>query len=231
MDPNASGPKPDPKKLPPPRSLLSNPALLVVLMLMVGTVAYIYQHLRAQTAITYGFFLEQLEAGNIAEAQIDGLEVTGKFIKPPLLPTRTKTLEQPIRTVSYGLFLQQLDADNIAEAHSDGRELVGKFKHVVVPPSKPAAAATGSAPVVAASPTATGTAAAPAPAPIATADAKATAAAKDAALDFRVLLSANAGKGLEDRLLEKLGANYSIESSLDRPGTSLSSVGPTGRAS
>jgi cell division protease FtsH len=214
MDPNASGPKPDPKKLPPPRSLLSNPALLVVLMLMVGTVAYIYQHLRAQTAISYGFFLEQLEAGNIAEAQIDGLEVTGKFIKPPLLPTRTKTLEQPIRTVSYGLFLQQLDADNIAEAHSDGRELVGKFKHAVVPPAKPAA--TGPLPAAAASPTATGTAAASAPAPSSTADAKATTAARDAALDFRVLLSANAGKGLEDRLLEKLGANYSIESSLDR---------------
>lgn len=217
MDPNASGPKPEPNKLPPPRSLLSNPALLVILMLMAGAIAYIYQHVRAQTVISYGFFLEQLEAGNIAEAQIDGLEMTGKFIKPPMLPTKTKTIEQPVRTVSYGLFLQQLDADNIAEAHSDGRELVGKFKRAVV--ASPAAA-TGPAPAVAAGPTATGAAAtgtaAAAPTPTATGETKPTPAAKDAALEFRVLLSANAGKALEDRLLEKLGPNYSIESSLDR---------------
>lgn len=231
MDPNASGPKPEQNKLPPPRSLLSNPALLVILMLMAGAVAYIYQHVRAQTVISYGFFLEQLEAGNIAEAQIDGLEMTGKFIKPPMMPTKMKTVEQPIRTVSYGLFLQQLDADNIAEAHSDGREVVGKFKRAVGPPAKPAA--TGTAPAASATPTSTGTAAA-APTPTATGDAKsAPAATKDAGLDFRVLLSANAGKALEDRLLEKLGPNYSIESSLDRflaprypEGTSIAKAEP-----
>jgi len=116
MDPNASGQKPEPKKLPPPRSLFSNPALIVVLMLLVVSVFYVVDRIRARSAINYGFFLEQLEAGNIAEARIDGLEVSGRFVDPPYYPTATKTQERTIQTISYGQLLAQLDADHIPEA-------------------------------------------------------------------------------------------------------------------
>src|SRR6188474_801854 len=98
---------------------------------------------RAQ--ISYGYFLEQLNAGNIAEARINGLEVTCKFVTPPTLPAGKLKLKQ-VPAVSYGLFLAELNRDNVAEAHSDGREVVGRFK---APPLA------GSAPVSNPSPTAT----------------------------------------------------------------------------
>ncbi|MCE9608516.1 MAG: ATP-dependent zinc metalloprotease FtsH [Planctomycetia bacterium] len=156
--------------------------------------------------------MEQLEAGNVAEARIDGLEVSGRFVEAPQVPVPTKTQPHTIRTISYGLFLAQLDADNIAEAHSDGHELVGRFKRAVGETRSPTAAP---APTATPSPTST---AAPTPSatPTATGSVAASAAAADFALDFRVLLSANAGKELEDKLVAKLGANYFIESSLDR---------------
>ena len=209
MDPNASGQKPEPKKLPPPRSLFSNPALIVVLMLLVVSVFYVVDRIRARSAINYGFFLEQLEAGNIAEARIDGLEVSGRFVDPPYYPTATKTQERTIQTISYGQFLAQLDADNIAEAHSDGRELVGRLKRPIAAPP-----ATGAAPATAptGTPGPSASASAPAPAPAAV-DPNSP---KDFALHFRTLVSPNGGKELEDRLIAKLGPNYSIESSLDQ---------------
>jgi cell division protease FtsH len=209
MDPNASGQKPDPKKLPPPRSLFSNPALIIVLMLLVVSVFYVVDRIRARSAINYGFFLEQLEAGNIAEARIDGLEVSGRFVDPPYYPTATKTQERTIQTISYGQLLAQLDADNIAEAHSDGRELVGRLKR---PISSPGTAPATPVPAATAAPSPTASASPPAPAPAAV-DPNSP---KDFALYFRTLLSANGGKDLEDRLIAKLGPNYSIESSLDR---------------
>ena len=37
--------------------------------------------------ISYGFFRQQLEAGNIANIDLQGLKITGEFKDPPLDPS------------------------------------------------------------------------------------------------------------------------------------------------
>lgn len=155
---------------------------------------------RAQ--ISYGYFLAQLEAGNVAEARIHGLELSGKFVHPPTIPPG-KLVPKSVPTIGYGLFVSELERQNVAEAHTDGRELVGRFK---APPQAPA--------VVTPTPSATS------PAPISTATGTAASVktddkAKPPVLDFRTRLGLHAGKELEDKLIASLGANYTVESSLD----------------
>ncbi|MBL9094300.1 MAG: ATP-dependent zinc metalloprotease FtsH [Planctomycetaceae bacterium] len=150
---------------------------------------------RTRSAIPYGFFIEQLEAGNIAAVDIDGYDISGRFVDPPLIPPPTETKAVTIPTIGYGRFVEELREGNVAEAHTDGRELVGKFKKSI---RKPAAAPKPTA-------SATGTAAAAAPA-----------TTPEAGRDFRVLLGVYAGKDLEDELVRTLGANYSVETSLEK---------------
>ena len=197
MEQSPPGPTPEPKPSPSqqPRPLLMSRTivLIAISMLIIGA-WFAIDRARTRSVISYGFFLAQLEAGNVADVVVDGYDISGRFVHPPMVPTPMKPGEHPIPTISYGRFYEQLQADNIAEAHTDGRELVGKLK-------KPPTGAGGPAPAPSA--TATGTAAAKPVAPV-------------GSLDFRVLLSSFAGKELEDQLIAKLGPNYSVESSLDR---------------
>ena len=204
MEQNASGtpetkPKdtkpPEPKR-PLPRPRMTSPTLVFVLIaiLMLGSWIAI-DRARTRSAIPYGFFIEQLEAGNIAAVDIDGYDISGRFVDPPLIPPPTETKAVTIPTIGYGRFVEELREGNVAEAHTDGRELVGKFKKSI---RKPAAAPKPTA-------SATGTAAAAAPA-----------TTPEAGRDFRVLLGVYAGKDLEDELVRTLGANYSVETSLEK---------------
>ncbi|MGC3970902.1 MAG: ATP-dependent zinc metalloprotease FtsH [Pirellulales bacterium] len=216
MDSSPQGNSPDTKRT-PPRPRFTSPTLTFALMgLLAFGVWFVIARAHQQSVISYGFFLQQLEAGNISDVIVDGYEVSGRFVNPPQAPPPMKPAEITLPTISYGRFLQQLNASNIAEAHTNGRELVGKFKR-----SPSAAAATTSttdgpaisAPVAAPSPTGT--------VPTATGTQPAATGTKPAApagerLDFRVLLSPNAGKSLEDELIAKLGPNFSYESSLDK---------------
>ena len=204
MEQNASGtpetkPKdtkpPEPKR-PLPRPRMTSPTLVFVLIaiLMLGSWIAI-DRARTRSAIPYGFFIEQLEAGNIAAVDIDGYDISGRFVDPPLIPPPMETKAVTIPTIGYGRFVEELREGNVAEAHTDGRELVGKFKKSI---RKPAAAPKPTA-------SATGTAAAAAPA-----------TTPEAGRDFRVLLGVYAGKDLEDELVRTLGANYSVETSLEK---------------
>ena len=244
MDPKPGEEEPNKPKVPPrPRPRLSNQTLLfIVVMLGVLIIAMVLGEPRSKSPITYGFFLEQLEARNIAEARINGLEVSGRFVTPPMGPVSTTAKALPVRAISYGRFLGELDRNNISEAHSDGREIVGRFKAPISSTPPPAPSATPAPSITptstatpsptapastGAAPTATGTAgpalappggtpsATPAPTP-APAVAAAPEAPSDGFRDFRVLISSHAGADLDRRLVEKLGANYTIEPTLDR---------------
>jgi len=202
MEQNASGtPETKPKDTKPPepkrpRPRMTSPTLVFVLIaiLMLGSWIAI-DRARTRSAIPYGFFIEQLEAGNIAAVDIDGYDISGRFVDPPLIPPPTEAKAVTIPTIGYGRFVEELREGNVAEAHSDGRELVGKFKKLGKKPAaapKPTASAAGTA-----------TAAAPATTP-------------EPDRDFRVLLGVHAGKELEDELVKTLGANYSVETSLEK---------------
>jgi cell division protease FtsH len=261
MDPKPGEEDPSKPKIPPrPRPRLANHTLLFVFgMLGLLIVAMMISEPRNRSAISYGFFLEQLEARNIAEARINGLEVTGRFVTPPMSPVTMTARPVRVQPITYGRFLVELEKDNISEAHSDGREIVGRFKQPIsipaaaapgtssaaaTPPSPTASAtATGAAStatgtagaatgtagpalIAAASPTGTAPAAATpsasagptptaGPAPTAAAPSS-TATPADTPRDFRVLISSFGVAELDRRLVEKLGANYTFEQSLDR---------------
>jgi cell division protease FtsH len=186
--------EPSSPKRPAPGPRVNNPAFALMLVaLVIFSFVYWASELTSRAAITYGYFLEQLEAGNVKDAKINGLEVTGHFVEPPSIPPGTWKAKI-VPTVGYAEFLKRLDAGDVAEAHSDGREIVGRFKT----PTAPAA------------PTLTPSGTAPA------SEAKDTAAAKEPSHDFRIRLPLHGGKELEDRLFTQLGANYTVEAALDR---------------
>ena len=215
MEPRGDAPPPNPPEapkpaVPPPRAQFSNQTLMVILIVgMLLLAATFITRFGGRSEISYGFFLEQLEAGNIADAHINGLEVTGRFVTPPNIRVAMKVEPRPLLTIGYGKFLVELERNNVAEAHSDGRQLVGRFKR----PPAVEGGATAAGPALGA-PAATGTAA-----PASTPTPSATAAAPQpqaGPLDFRVTLSPMAGKELEDKLVARLGAAYSFETSLDQ---------------
>lgn len=207
MDSSPSGKPPEPKRSPPPRPRLTSPSLVFMLigLLILGS-WFVIDRAKSRSIISYGFFLSQLEAGNIADVVVDGYDLSGHFVNPPLAPPLTKPAEQTIATISYGRFVEELAANNVSEAHTNGRELVGKFKRAPsagTPAGSPTTGPSLTPPAVTAPPSGT----APAAVPSAPAGSR---------LDFRVLLSPHAGKALEDELIAKVGANYSFESSLDK---------------
>lgn len=176
---------------------MQNPGLMLLFIAFLGmTVFYYVLDATSRAQITYGFFLEQLEAGNIAEARIDGLEVTGKFVTQPIIPVGKRQMLEP-PTISYGEFLKQLDADNVAWAKTDGSSLIGGYRK--------------KAPAPTATPTATAAATASSGK---TAGEAATAIAPLMQPDFRVRLALNFDKEAEQKILAKVGSNYSVESSL-----------------
>jgi cell division protease FtsH len=187
--PTGTPPSSGPGRKPSGRRQMQNPGFVLLLVAFLTlTVFYYVLDATGRTQISYGLFLEQLDAGNIAEARIDGLEVTGKFVTQPVIPLGRRVMRE-LPTISYGSFIEQLDADNIASAHTDGKELIGRFRKL---PTKPV---TSEATSVAPSATPSGTAAPP-------------------TLAFRVRLGLHFGREIEDKLVAKLGANYSVDSSL-----------------
>jgi cell division protease FtsH len=74
-----------PEKLAPPRR---NSAWWLLLVLgAVLAVVYFAGNRESQSRITYGAFRRELAAGNVAKLDIQGAEVSGEFIKPPLDPS------------------------------------------------------------------------------------------------------------------------------------------------
>ena len=63
-------------------------ALVIMLMLFAGKT-------EPQSKIDYGFFRRQLEEGNILEARVQGMRITGKFKTPPDEPDPEKQKKKP----------------------------------------------------------------------------------------------------------------------------------------
>ena len=57
-----------------------------MLALLVLSMIYWISDVSTRKSISYGYFLEQLQAGNVRDARINGLEVIGHFVTPPTIP-------------------------------------------------------------------------------------------------------------------------------------------------
>src|SRR5665213_4057831 len=53
--------------------------MLILLMTLVMSLIWLVNNSTKSSSISYGFFLDQLEAHNIAEAKINGYRISGKF--------------------------------------------------------------------------------------------------------------------------------------------------------
>src|SRR5580698_10454551 len=53
--------------------------VMLLLMTLVVSLIWLVNNSTKSTSISYGFFLDQLEAHNIAEAKINGYKISGKF--------------------------------------------------------------------------------------------------------------------------------------------------------
>lgn len=97
-----------------PQRIRSGPgmALLFVAGLVLMLMLIFINSSQSRTEISYGFFLKQLDASNIAEVRIEGQEAFGKFVTPPADPAdESKKLGEEFRTTISPLALQGGDLD------------------------------------------------------------------------------------------------------------------------
>lgn len=136
---------PSEPKRPIPRPRINNSTFALVVTTSVAIFLFVWaKELTGRATISYGYFLEQPEAGNIATAKINGLDVTGQFVVPPSIPPG-KWQPKIIPQVGYGEFLKRFEADDVAEAHTDGREIIGRFKTPTKPTGSTASPPAGEA--------------------------------------------------------------------------------------
>ena len=74
------------KQLPPPRPKGSTLWLLVILA-GVFAILYYMKETDRRAVISYGEFRRELTAGNIAKVELQGAQLVGEFVKPPLDPS------------------------------------------------------------------------------------------------------------------------------------------------
>ncbi|MDH3718129.1 MAG: ATP-dependent zinc metalloprotease FtsH [Planctomycetota bacterium] len=89
QDADQSEPTPEQKKTPRPRLNATSLVFLAVLLLALGMLVFTNTGPK-RSGISYDFFRSQLEAGNIAQIEIDGQNVYGKFKEPPSKPKDTE---------------------------------------------------------------------------------------------------------------------------------------------
>jgi len=71
----------------PPRTRLSTPTLVAILILaMVVVLLFTNNAMTHRSLISYGFFHQQLTSDNIAKVELRGQEITGEFKEPPKNP-------------------------------------------------------------------------------------------------------------------------------------------------
>jgi cell division protease FtsH len=80
--PPASDPPPPPAKIPPPVRQNLSTVLIIVAVSIIGLVLFM-QRGESASEISYGFFMKQLEANNIAKFDLENLKGTGEFNDPP----------------------------------------------------------------------------------------------------------------------------------------------------
>jgi cell division protease FtsH len=78
-----------PEKLPPPRRNAS-PWWLLVVLGAVFTVLYWAHNAESRSKISYGVFRHELVAGNIEKIEVQGAQVNGEFVAPPVDPSGKK---------------------------------------------------------------------------------------------------------------------------------------------
>lgn len=78
---------PDSEKPGSEESPQSNTLIMLLIIGVVAALAWYFMGNSSRSAqINYGFFLEQLDAGNIAKVTIDANKVSGEFVDPPFAP-------------------------------------------------------------------------------------------------------------------------------------------------
>ena len=96
--PSPPDPSTPPAKIPPPARRSIPPGFIiaiVVFVILFMVFGPVFDH---TPEINYGFFRQQLEAGNIANIDLQGLKITGEFNDPPLDPTgKTDRQGEPVK--------------------------------------------------------------------------------------------------------------------------------------
>lgn len=81
-----------------PRPRMSAPTMWVMLFVLLVALLLIFNNQGPQRSeIDYSFFRQQVEAGNVAEVDIQGQQVFGKFKVPPYAPATDKKLTETVK--------------------------------------------------------------------------------------------------------------------------------------
>ncbi|HEX3871038.1 MAG TPA: ATP-dependent zinc metalloprotease FtsH [Pirellulales bacterium] len=123
MEDQPAGPGVGPKKTntwPRPNNA---PILFLFLVMLLVYLTFFMSDWSNRSTISYGFFLGELERGNIAEAQISGMKVTGKFKEIPTLPSANTSKEhgatsEPLHD-EFAVVLSPLAGENIDQMLRD----------------------------------------------------------------------------------------------------------------
>ncbi len=123
--PPAPGPTPPDSPPPGPRPPRFSPStwVLVALIGLVILAALFYGRGPSRSRIDIGLFLEQLKADNVAEAHWEGMNIYGKFVKPPPDPAsqpkskeeKPKLLEELFVTTVTPPMLQDVEFQKLME--------------------------------------------------------------------------------------------------------------------
>src|SRR5580692_2016603 len=84
--PLPSDPGTPPAKIPPTRRSIP-PGFIITIVVCVVLVMIISQMFDHPKEIDYGFFRQQLKAGNVAKLELQERKVIGEFTEPPLDPS------------------------------------------------------------------------------------------------------------------------------------------------
>lgn len=102
----------------PPSKSRPNATTMIFLFVLAIAMAMMFFTMRGpkRSAISYSFFYSQLLAGNIAQVEIEGQQVNGKFKTPPLKESQTDTKSSQSST------LQQTQGDRSSAASGKNRD-------------------------------------------------------------------------------------------------------------
>ena len=87
-----------PAKTPPPARRSIPHGFILAIVAFVILLMFLDPVFDRTAEISYGFFRQQLDKGNIASGDLQGLKLTGEFTDPPLDPTgKTNRQGEPVK--------------------------------------------------------------------------------------------------------------------------------------
>lgn len=104
-----------PEKTAPPKPRVSNTGMFLMLAIVIGVVFLIMRAWgEERSEITIGFFRQELLAGNIADAKVQGDKIYGEFVSPPLDPEKIRENQEKEKKKSKASEEKQAPAESDA---------------------------------------------------------------------------------------------------------------------